>query len=95
MKHEYHIEYFANGKWSCLLQAPVQYCRGYIDARRDYSPRLAHRIKRSDGRVMEEISAREDVNIGMIAGWPSAEQYEAAANRAFECAKVIRESQGR
>jgi hypothetical protein len=40
---------------------------------------------------MEEIEAREDVSIGQVAGWPTAEQYERAAAKALEKAKVIRE----
>ena len=48
---------------------------------------------RSDGRVMEEVPAREDVAIGMVAGWPTAEQFERAANKALERARVIRENE--
>jgi hypothetical protein len=92
MKHEYHLESFAHGAWVKFLKGfPLQYCQGFLDARKDHAPRLAYRLMRSDGRVMEEVAAREDVNIGQIAGWPSAEQYEAAANKALECAKAIRE----
>ena len=91
MKHEYHLESFAIGKWLKIMQGSLQYCQGFLDARKDYAPRNAYRLMRSDGRVMEEVPAREDVNIGQIAGWPSAEQYEAAANKALERAKAIRE----
>lgn len=91
MKHEYHLESFAIGKWLKILQGSLQYCQGFLDARKDYAPRNAYRLMRSDGRVMEEVPARDDVNIGQIAGWPSAEQYESAANKALERAKAIRE----
>jgi hypothetical protein len=92
MKHEYHLESFAIGKWLKILQGSLQYCQGFLDARKDYAPRNAYRLIRSDGRVMEEVPAREDVNIGQIAGWPSAEQYEVAANNALNRAKMIRDS---
>jgi hypothetical protein len=91
MKHEYHLESFALGKWLKILQGSLQYCQGFLDARKDYAPRNAYRLMRSDGRVMEDVPARDDVNIGQIAGWPSAEQYESAANKALERAKAIRE----
>lgn len=89
MKHEYHLESFAIGKWLKILQGSLQYCQGFLDARKDYAPRTAYRLMRSDGRVMEEVAAREDVNIGQIAGWPSAEQYESAANKALERAMAL------
>ncbi len=95
MKYEYYLETFVIGKWLKILQGSLQYCQGFLDARKDYSPRPAYRLMRSDGRVMEEVPAREDVKIGLIAGWPTAEQYEAAANEALERAKVIRDSANR
>lgn len=91
MKYNYHIEAFFAGAWAKILSGSLQYCQGFLDARKDYAPRNAYRLMRSDGRVMEEVAAREDVNIGQVAGWPTAEQYEAAANRAIDRAKAIRE----
>lgn len=91
MKHEYQLESFAIGKWLKILQGSMQYCQGFLDARKDYAPRNAYRLVRSDGKIMEEVAAREDVNIGQIAGWPTAAQYESAANKALERAKAIRE----
>src|SRR5688572_25579774 len=91
MKHAYHIESFAIGKWLKILQGSLQYCQGFIDARKDHAPRNAHRLMRSDGRIMEEVSAREDVDIGQVAGWPTADQYERAASKALDQAKAIRE----
>lgn len=92
MKHEYRIESFS-GQWYKILQGSMQYCQGFLDARKDYAPRLAYRLMRSDGRIMEEVPARDDVNIGQIAGWPTAEQYEHAAHKALDRAKAIRERQ--
>lgn len=90
MKHDYHLESFALGKWLKMLQGSMQYCQGFLDARKDHAPHNAYRLMRSDGKIMEEVPAREDVDIGQIAGWPTAEQYERAANKAIERAKVIR-----
>jgi hypothetical protein len=91
VKHEYHLESFSIGKWMIILTGSLQYCQGFLDARKDYAPRNAYRLMRSDGRIMEEIRARDDVNIGMVAGWPTAEQYETAAAKAMDRAKAIRE----
>jgi len=46
---------------------------------------------RSDGKVMQELPAVTDASIGMVAGWPTPEQYEYAARRAIEQAARIRE----
>ena len=91
MRHSYHIETFHIGKWFKILQGSLQYCQGFLDARKDYAPRLAHRLMRSDGKVMEETPPRDDVYIGQIAGFPTAEQYERAAEKALERARKIRE----
>lgn len=91
MKHDYHLESFCLGRWVKFKQGSLQYCQGYLDARRDYAPRNTYRLMRSDGRVMEEIEAYDGVYIGHIAGWPTAEQYERAAAAALARAKVIRE----
>jgi len=90
MKHSYHIESFAIGKWLKLFSGGLQFLQGYLDARSDMSPRLAYRIMRDDGRIIEEIAARDDVSVGMVAGFPTAEQYERAAQKALDMAKAIR-----
>lgn len=89
--HTYKLESNYLGEWHKFKDGGLQYLQGYLDAHKDHSPRLAYRLMRSDGRVMEEVAAREDVSIGMVAGWPTAAQYERAAERALEKAKVIRE----
>ena len=91
MKYDYQIETFTIGKWLKLFSGGVQFLQGYLDARSDSSPRLAYRIVRSDGKIVEEIAARDDVSVGMIAGFPTAEQYEAAAERALAVARAIRQ----
>jgi len=90
MKYDYHLETFSRDKWIAMLHGSMQYCQGFLDARKDYSPSNAYRLMRSDGKMMERVLAREDVCIGQVAGWPTAEQYERAANKALERAKVIR-----
>ncbi len=42
---------------------------------------------------MEEVPAREHVALGIVAGWPTAEQFERAAHKALERARVIRENE--
>lgn len=95
MKYEYHLECFTIGKWLKLFSGGVQFLQGYHDAKQDMSPRLAYRIVRSDGKIVEESKAREDVSIGMIAGFPTSEQYEAAAKKAMERAAAIRQHEGK
>ena len=56
-------------------------------------PRVHLRMVRSDGKIIREITEHDDVGIGMIAGFPTAEQYERAAERALERAKKIRDNQ--
>jgi hypothetical protein len=90
MKYEYKLETFYLGQWTRIASAGKEYLRGYLAARKDEAPRLAYRILRSDGKVIDEIPAREDVSVGMVAGWPTPEQYEQAAGRAIERAQSIR-----
>lgn len=91
-KFEYSIESFFLGKWTKIISnRTLQYCQGYHDGvSGGPTPRLALRVVRSDGKVMENTEAKDDVSIGMVAGWPTAGQYEAAAARALEQAAAIR-----
>ena len=94
-KYTYRMEFkMMDGHWDAstfwLACCPVVYLRGYLDCYRYMTPRLAARIVRSDGKIIEELEAREDVGIGMIAGRPSPEQYEAAAARALKTAAALR-----
>ena len=91
MKYDYHIETFAIGKWLNIVMGSREYCRGYLNARQDFSPRPAYRLMRSDGAIVDQYPARDDVSVGMIAGFPTAEQYELAAKRALDMAAAIRE----
>ena len=90
MKYDYYIETFSCGGWIKMLHGSRQYCQGFLDARKDYSPSSPYRLMRPDGKVIERVLAREDVSIGQVAGWPTAEQFERAADKALERAKAIR-----
>jgi hypothetical protein len=90
MKYTYSIEYYFIDKWVKLLSETRDYCVGYLAACKYDAPRNAYRIMRSDGKVIEEISSAADVSIGMVAGWPTPGQYEAAAQRALDQAARIR-----
>lgn len=95
-KYTYSIESFYLEKWCSVTQyASREYCEGYLDCYRYEAPRNAMRIVRNDGKVVREIAANEDVAIGMIAGWPTPEQYERAAAKALEKAARIRERMAR
>lgn len=89
-KFEYWIEVFHIDKWLKIKSGSNQYCQGFYDAKMDSSPRLSMRIKRSDGEILEYAEAKTEVSIGMVAGWPTPEQYEAAAARAMAKAEAIR-----
>jgi hypothetical protein len=94
MKHTYTIETLFGDKWMPLIKGEyLQYCLGWMDRAQDQSPRPAYRLVRSDGRIQKLLTEREDVSIGQVAGFPTAEQYEAAAQRALEKAAAIRENE--
>ena len=44
---------------------------------------------RSDGKIVSEFEANEEVHIGMIAGFATAEQLRRAAQKALERADRI------
>lgn len=94
MKHTYHIECPFGGEWTPFIKdCPRSYCEGYMDAMRGQAPRLHLRLVRSDGKVVDEVLANDEVNIGQVAGWPTAGQYERAALEALQRAAKIRESE--
>lgn len=96
MKHTYSIESYCNNSWLRIIKdnPSLNYCRGFFDALRDTTtgPRNAYRLIRSDNKILDEIESNPNVSLGQIAGFPSAEQYETAANYALERAKLIRKS---
>jgi len=98
-KYTYSFEVLLDDKWFRpfgMADTQLGFLRGYAMGRNDTAaPRLAMRVIRSDGRVMDEYAAATEVNIGLIAGWPTPEQYEEAAKRALATAGRIREANKR
>ena len=94
--YRYEIKMPGDG-WRLLFEENRSFCAGFLAARRESpGPRLAARVVRSsDGKVVDEIGEKTEVDIGMIAGHPTAEQYEAAGNRALAIAAKIRERESR
>ncbi len=95
MKYTYSLETFYLDKWVKLFSDTRDFCLGYLVSIRNYSPRLAHRIIRSDGKVMHDAPAVTEVSVGMIASYPTPEQYEFAAAEALKKAAAIRERTAR
>lgn len=91
MKHTYTIETLFGDKWLAIVKLEtLGYYKGWMDKASDSAPRPAYRVMRSDGKMVDTLCERTDVSIGQVAGYPTAEQYEAAAQRALEKAAVIR-----
>lgn len=73
-----------------MLAGSRDLCLGYMRARGETSPRLPMRVVRTDGRLVDEVPGNMEVSVGQVAGYPTAEQYEAAGLRAFENAAAMR-----
>ena len=86
------------GRWVTYIQDDsLRYLQGHLDSDgRRGGPRLAMRLVRArDGHVVGEITALTEVSLGAGAGFPTPEQYEAAAAGALEKARQLREMQAR
>lgn len=90
MKYTYTVQSYYLGEWIDIVRDTRDFCAGFLHARKDYAPRNAYRVRRSDGKVIAESPASDDVSVGQVAGWPTPEQYEAAAKRAMDQAARIR-----
>ena len=91
-RYTYSIEGYFGGKWVGLVFDAKGYCQGWMGRQREApGPRLAYRLVRSDGKVLDEAPAVDRVSIGLVAGFPTAEQYEQAGIVALERARLIRE----
>lgn len=91
-KYSYTIEVQdESGTWfKTFGEVGLEYGRGYLrHSQESPGPRLALRLVRSDGRVMCETNALSEASIGMVAGWPTAEQYRRAAERCLRAAERI------
>ena len=92
MKYTYSIQIpFLDG-WNTIITDTMSYCLGYMRGSKGHYPGTHYRMVRSDGKIIDEILPNESVSIGMVAGFPTAEQYERAGNEALEKAKKIRET---
>ena len=95
-KYTYTMESLWREEWHTIFSYSTRdYCDGYLDATRYEAPRNAFRVVRSDGKVMREMQANDEVALGMIAGFPTPEQYERAAAKALDQASRIRERMAR
>ena len=95
MKYTYAVESMCLGKWCKLFTDTRDFCAGYLTHAQYDHPRNALRIVRSDGKVMHELKADDEVSVGMIASYPTPAQYEHAAKIALEKAARIREQEAR
>lgn len=87
---QYHLECPCLGTWNRFKSGSKGYCEGYLDALRGQAPHLNIRMVRDDGKIMDEIAAKDEVNIGQVAGWPTAAQYERAGYEALRRAELIK-----
>lgn len=95
-KYTYRIECPFGDSWNAFIKDETRdFCLGYLKAMQGQAPRSHLRLIRSDGKLIGEASPKDDVSVGMIAGWPTAEQYERAANEALERANTIRANQAK
>lgn len=92
-KYRYKVEVQTGDQWIYIVDASRDFCMGYMTRAAEYSPRLAMRVIRHDGKVIGSIEKSDDVQIGMVASWPRPEQYEAAARRALATAEQIRKTE--
>ncbi len=95
-RYTYSLEFLLDGKWFCpagMQDGQRSFLVGYMMGRADSPPpRLGMRVVRSDGKVVDEYKPSLSVGVGMVAGWPTPEQYEAAAEDALKTAARIREA---
>ncbi len=90
-KYTYRIEVLYQGSWVKTAEVSRQYGEGYLQCHRETpGPRIAMRLVRSDGKVVDEGRTLEDASLGMIAGFPTPLQYIEAAQRAVvQAAEVV------
>lgn len=90
-RYTYETQVFSVSTWVTVASGSRGYCTGFFHAHAEHpSPRLASRLVRSDGVVLDERKASEGAALGMVAGFPSPEQYERAAAKAQASADLLR-----
>ena len=77
--------------WTRIVTDARGRCDGYFDCFREQpGPRLAVRVVRIEPFVvLAGAPACDHAALGMIAGFPTAEQYRAAGNRALALADAV------
>ena len=88
-KYTYTVQSNYSGKWISIMTKTRDFCLGFVKAREDYFPRKSYRVMRSDGKIIVDMPACDDVSIGRIAVWPPPEQCEEAARLVSEKAGQI------
>lgn len=88
-EYSYSIETFYINSWMKLFSESRDFCLGYLNRVKDFSPRNAYRLIRSDGKIIESVPENLEVSIGQIAGWPTSGQYKRAADNALKIAAEI------
>ena len=89
MKHTFTVEaHYPNDVtrsdgWLKLDEGTRDYCRGWLEARKDLRPRPAMRIVRDDGAVSETLPADDTARVGMVFGYPTGAQLIGAAVRSL------------
>jgi len=97
-KHTYTLQVRYNGEWTAFPGGGCgrEFGIGYVFACRERpGPRSGIRLVRDDGRVIEEAPELTEASIGLVVGFPSAEQYRAAAARCIARAEQIEEMAAR
>jgi hypothetical protein len=91
----YSFEVKRGDEWIPITSGPRSYCLGFFDARQDLAPRLAMAVvqcsPQGNRKVIASAPAKDELHIGQVAGFPTPEQYEAAAAKALAAAQYIRE----
>jgi hypothetical protein len=68
--------------WVVVTDGGRDWCLGFLEARKDMAPRPAYRVRHiQSGRIPRDLPALDKPSLGMIAGWPTAEQLRDAAVR--------------
>lgn len=97
MKHKYHLECIwerpEETKWVRLYEdCGIRFAEGYLECLAlTPGPRIEHRLVRDDGKVVDMQEGTSRAGIGMVAGFPTAEQYEAAAAWCLSLAADVRQ----
>jgi hypothetical protein len=90
----YSVEVKRGDEWIPITSGTRCYCLGFFDARQDLAPRLAMAVvqcsPQGDRKVIASAPAKDKLHIGQVAGFPTPEQYEAAAAKALTTAQHIR-----